>query len=313
MNYQLLLNKIKEYKTIIIHGHVRPDGDCYGSQFGLKHLLMDNFKDKNIYVVGEITSYVSFLGTPDTISDEVYKDALCIAVDTGNLDRVSDQRYLNGKERIKIDHHIPNDQYGDINIVDDKIPACAQIVADFALSMNLNINLDAAFALYTGIVTDTGRYRHGIVPSTFEISAKLVSLGVDVKKLDNLLSVESLNSLKLKGYVLSNFVTSDEGVVYAKLPLSVIEEIGVNQEEASNQVGTIGTIETCPIYCLFIDNGDQIRGRLRSRGPAIDLIANKYNGGGHKLACGVSFNSFDEIQPLLDDLNNLMKEYNDGK
>lgn len=313
MNFELLLNKIKEYNTIIIHGHVRPDGDCYGSQFGLKQLIKDNFKEKQVYVVGEITSYVSFLGTPDKIEDTIYNNALCIAVDTGNADRISDQRYFNGKEKIKIDHHIPIDQYGEINIVNENIPACAQIIAQFAIDMNLTISKEAAFALYTGIVTDTGRYRHGIIPSTFEISAKLVNHGVDVKELDNLLSVESLNSLKLKGYVLSNFVTSKEGVVYAKLPLNKIEELEVTQEEASNQVGTIGTIATCPVYCLFIENADGIRGRLRSRGPAIDLIANKYNGGGHKMACGVSFKSFDEIQPLLDDLNKLVKEFKDGK
>ncbi len=311
--FKELLKKIKEYDTIIIHGHVRPDGDCYGSQFGLKELLVSNFKNKNIYVVGEITNYVSFLGTPDTISDDVYKDALCIAVDTGNLDRVSDQRFNLGKYKVKLDHHIPIDHYGDLNIVFEDSPACAQIVTEFALETKLTINEKAATALYTGIVTDTGRFKYGLVPSTFNIAAKLLELGVNVKELDNKLSVESLESLKLKGYVLSNFKMLNEGVVYAKLPLSVINEIGVNQEEASNQVGVIGSIETCPVYCLFIESEDQIRGRLRSRGPAIDAIANKYNGGGHKLACGVKFNNFDEIQPLLDDLNELMKEYKNGK
>ncbi len=305
-----IINKIKEYNTIIIHGHQRPDGDCYGSQFGLKEIILDNFKNKNVYVVGEVTSYVSFLGTPDIIEDELYKDALCISVDTGNSERVSDQRYFNGKETIKIDHHIPIDNYANINFVDEHIPACAQIIADFAINNKLTISKKAAFALYTGIVTDTGRYRHGIIPSTFNISAKLIELGVDAKQLDNLLSIESLNSLKLKGYVLSNFTTTQNGVVYAKLPLSIINELKVTQEEASNQVGTIGTIETCPIYCLFIESDKGIRGRLRSRGPEIDLVANKYNGGGHKLACGVTLNSFDEIQNLIKDLNELMDEYN---
>ncbi len=307
MDFIKVLEKIKEYKTIIIHGHIRPDGDCYGSQFGLKAILEENFKEKNIYVVGQTTEYVSFLGTVDTIGDDVYKDALCISVDTGAGDRVSDQRYFTGKETIKIDHHIPIDQYANLNVVDENIPACAQIIAMFALECNLVINQTAAFALYTGIVTDTGRYRHGIVPSTFEVSAQLIKLGVDAKKLDNLLSVESLNTLKLKGYVLSNFVCNN-GVVYVKLPLSVINEMGVTQEEASNLVGVIGTIETCPIFCLFLESESGIRGRLRSRGPEIDKVANKYGGGGHKQACGVSFNSFDEIEPLLRDLEGLEKQ-----
>lgn len=311
--FKNLLEKIKEYNTIIIHGHIRPDGDCYGSQFGLKELILSNFEGKTVYVVGEITTYVSFLGTPDTISDDVYKDALCISVDTGNLDRVSDQRYNLGKEKIKLDHHIAIDNYGDINIVDEESPACAQMIVEFALEKKLLINEKAATALYTGVVTDTGRFKFGLKPKTFEFAAELLRCGVDIKALDNKLSVESLNSLKLKGYVLSNFEMLNHGVVYAKLPLNVIEEIGVTQEEASNQVGVIGSIETCPIYCLFIEKEGQVRGRLRSRGPAIDVVANRYNGGGHKMACGVTLNSFDEIQPLLNELNELMKEYNDGK
>lgn len=311
--FKNLLEKIKEYNTIIIHGHIRPDGDCYGSQFGLKELILSNFEGKTVYVVGEITTYVSFLGTPDTISDDVYKDALCISVDTGNLDRVSDQRYNLGKEKIKLDHHIAIDNYGDINIVDEESPACAQMIVEFALEKKLLINEKAATALYTGVVTDTGRFKFGLKPKTFEFAAELLRCGVDIKALDNKLSVESLNSLKLKGYVLSNFEMLNHGVVYAKLPLNVIEEIGVTQEEASNQVGVIGSIETCPIYCLFIEKEGQVRGRLRSRGPAIDVVANRYNGGGHKMACGVTLNSFDEIQPLLNELNELMKEYNNGK
>ncbi len=303
-----IIKKIKQYETIIIHGHARPDGDCYGSQFGLKEIIKSNFKEKNVYVVGETTNYVSFLGTPDTITDDVYVNALCIAVDTGNHDRISDQRYFRGKETIKIDHHIPIDNYAQINFVDENIPACAQIIAQFALDNKLIISEKAAFALYTGIVTDTGRYRHGIVKSTFEVSAKLIECGVDAKALDNLLSVESLNSLKIKGYVLSNFVMTDEGVVYAKIPLSVIEKLGVSQEEASNQVGVIGTIESCPIFCLFIETKDGVRGRLRSRGPAIDAVANKYGGGGHKQACGVQFNKFTEIDALITDLNTVVVE-----
>lgn len=307
--FNLLLEKIKKYDTIIIHGHIRPDGDCYGSQFGLKEIIKTNFKSKNVYVVGEITKYVSFLGTPDVIQDNLYENSLAIAVDTGAADRLSDQRFFTAKEFIKIDHHIAVDSYGQINIVDELSPACAQIITEFALETNLVISYEAAFALYTGIVTDTGRYRHGITHKTFNIAAELISLGVDAKKLDNLLSVETLNVLKLKGYVLSNFINTPEGVAYAKLPLSVIEEFEVSQEEASNQVGVIGSIESCPVYCLFIENNGQIRGRLRSRGPEIDKIANKYNGGGHKMACGVTLESFDDIKTLIEDLNNLVKKF----
>ena len=76
----IVLRKIKEYQTIIIHGHTRPDGDCYGSQFGLKDIISNSFPEKNVYVVGEKSDYVDFIGQIDVVKNEVYQDALIIVV-----------------------------------------------------------------------------------------------------------------------------------------------------------------------------------------------------------------------------------------
>ncbi len=245
----------------------------------------------------------------EVISDDVYKDALCSSLDTGNSQRVSDQRYFTGKETIKLDHHIPIDQYANINLVDEYSPACALIVAKYALEENFIISEKCATILYTGIITDTGRFRHGVNEFTFLTTAKLVALGANTSYVDKNLSIESLNSLKIKGYVLSNFITTKEGLAYVKLPLSVINEFEVTQEEAANQVGTISTIETCPVWMIFVESNEGVRCRIRSRGPHVDHIANKYNGGGHKTSCGVNFNSFDEIDAIIEDINKLVKEY----
>src|SRR5690554_7654849 len=109
-----ILRKIKMYNKIIIHGHQRPDGDCYGAQFGLKDVIKTTFPKKEVYVVGETSDYVSFVGTPDIIEDSRYEGALSIVVDTATEERISDKRYKLGREIIKIDHHIPVDQYGDL-------------------------------------------------------------------------------------------------------------------------------------------------------------------------------------------------------
>ena len=93
-----ILDKIKEFDTIIIHRHVRPDGDCIGSQMGLKQFLKDNFKDKNIYAVGDdIPEYLTRYGSNDEISEDIYNDALVIVVDTANEMRICDERYKLGK------------------------------------------------------------------------------------------------------------------------------------------------------------------------------------------------------------------------
>lgn len=154
MDKQFILDKILEYKKIIIHMHARPDGDCYGAGFGLKNILTESFPEKEVYIVGETAEYVSFIGEPDIIPDETYKGALSIVVDTATHERVADQRYSLGEYVIKIDHHLPVDQYGDYQYVDTTRPATAQIIMEFYIEFSnvLKLNMAAAKTLYTGII-----------------------------------------------------------------------------------------------------------------------------------------------------------------
>ncbi|WP_312066523.1 DHH family phosphoesterase, partial [Leuconostoc lactis] len=112
-----ILAEIKRYDTIIIHRHQRPDPDAYGAQLGLKAILEASFPDKQIYAVGKAVQGLAWMSEDDTFMDDVpdkmYRDALVLVVDTANAPRIDDQRWPNGLEIIKIDHH-PNDEpYGD--------------------------------------------------------------------------------------------------------------------------------------------------------------------------------------------------------
>ncbi len=109
-----IIDTIASYETIVIHRHVRPDPDAYGSQIGLKELLLANYPEKKVYAVGEHDTSLSFLAMPDQVADDVYADALVIVTDTANTERVDDQRYTKGKMVIKIDHHPNDDAYGDL-------------------------------------------------------------------------------------------------------------------------------------------------------------------------------------------------------
>lgn len=311
-----ILNKIKEYDCIFIHGHIRPDGDCYGSQFGLMHLIKENFPEKEVHVVGARADYVSFLGEPEceTITDEMYKGALAIVVDCGDKNRVSDMRYQLADFVIKIDHHIATEQYGDLYYVLEDSPACCQIITSFAIETNLRFNDKAAFALYTGLVTDTGRFRfRGVTSETFKVAAKLLEYNVDVEKLDNYLSVETMDVVKFKGYVLQNACFTPNGVVYIKITRDIIDTYHISDEDAAAQVGLIGSIEGYPVYCLFIEYPAEIRIRLRSRGPRVDKLANIYGGGGHEKAAGAKLTSWDDLPNFINDIDSLSKYYNETK
>jgi phosphoesterase RecJ-like protein len=308
---QKILEKIKAYDTIIIHGHKRPDGDCYGSQFGLKDVIQTSFPHKKVYVVGERSGFVDFVGQMDVIEDTTYQGALSIVVDTAVQDRISDSRYVLGKEVIKIDHHIPVDDYGDYRWVDTTFPSCAQMIAHFydTFKDELNISQAGAIAMYTGIVTDTGRFRfRGVSELTHQMAGMLIRKGVDVEYIDSKLSIETLDMISLKGYVYSNFVTA-KGFVYLKMTRDIIQKYNVTDEQAASVVGLIGGIEGFPVWALFIEYPNEIRIRLRSNGPTIDKLANKYEGGGHAKASGARLNSWDDLPKFIADVEDVIETY----
>lgn len=309
---EFILNKIKEYNKIIIFGHERPDGDCIGSQYGLYNIIKESFPDKEVYISGETSDYVSFIGKPSFVDDSLFAGALGICVDCATGERISDKRFKNCEYTIKIDHHINVDSFCDYEYVDTKAPACCQILTEFYLKYKdtLKINKDAITALYVGIVTDTGRFKFDSVTSkTFNIAASLVDMGVNLGEIDNHLSVETIQTLKLRGYCLNSFKVTENGFAYLVMTRDIINEFGVSDEDAANQVTSISTIEGCPVWAMFIEYPDQIRIRLRSRGPVVNKLAEEYSGGGHPKAAGAKLPSWDKLDEFLIKADELVLKY----
>ena len=224
---------------------------------------------------------------------------------------IIDKRYTLGREIIKIDHHIAVDHYGDLRWVDTTFPSCAQMITYFYYKFRneLKLTLEGAIALYTGIVTDTGRFRfRGVSKLTHQLAGLLIEKGVDVEFIDNKLSQESLEMIALKGYVYSNFVTAD-GFVYIKMTRDVIEKYSVTDEQAASMVNLIGGIQGYPVWALLIEYPGEIRIRLRSSGPTIDKLANNYGGGGHAKASGAKLDSWDDLPQFISDVEAVVKAY----
>ena len=323
-----ILNKIKEYNRIIIHRHIRPDGDCMGSQMGLKYLIKNTFPEKEVYAVGEdLPEYLKELGETDIIPDEFYNDSLVIVVDTSVDKRIHDERWKTGKFIIKIDHHDDSPEFGHLSYVDEKSPACCSIIVRMIKSWGDEVKMceKAAYALYFGIVTDTGRFRYrGLTSEVLGNAGYLLDLGVDVDSLYNKLYVDEVATLKLQGYVLNNFKTTPNGVAYIYFSNKIIKKFGVTKDEAANLVNSISTIKDHPVWLAFIEQGlaktkslkkgeldpsKEIRVRLRSRGVAINSVASKYRGGGHLQAAGATIYSKKEMELMLAELDLLVKEY----
>src|SRR3982751_3649641 len=128
-----ILQSIKEYETIIIHRHVRPDPDAYGSQGGLAEVLKASFPEKTIYTVGKEEKTLHFLRRIDHITDDAYNGSLVIVCDTANEARIDDSRYKLGDKLIKIDHHPNVDQYGDLFWVDTNASSTSEMIYELYL------------------------------------------------------------------------------------------------------------------------------------------------------------------------------------
>ncbi len=299
-----ILEKIKEFDTICLFGHIRPDGDCLGSQFGLKDIINTTYPDKKVYVLGQSSNYVKFLGEPDIVPDYVFENALGIAVDTGSIDRISDPNFRKCKELIKIDHHHPVGTYGDIIWIEVDWPATAQMITYFfeQFKYELKMTKKGAEALYTGIVTDTGSFRYrGVTGLTLQLAGKLVNYGANPTRIEERLSMQEPKLKDLKGYVLTNMKRESFGFAYIIISKAIMERFNVNYEEAASMVSELAGMKGYPIWAILIEYPNEYRVRLRSfgSGPTVHDIAEKFGGGGHDNAAGCNVSN---VEASLDEL-----------
>lgn len=308
-----ILEAIKQYDTIIIHRHVRPDPDAYGSQGGLAEILQASFPDKAIFTVGEEEEMLQFLRRLDTIPDETYNGALVIVCDTANEARIDDKRYREGDKLIKIDHHPNEDPYGDLLWVDTSFSSTSELIYDFykyGMDKGLKMSDDAARLLYAGIVGDTGRF---LFPSTtnrtFTYAGELIHYSFSRTEVYDKMYELKPNIVKLNGYILQNYEIGENGVAYVKLTKELLKSYDAVPAQASVLVSALGHIQGIIAWVFFIEEEDQIRVRFRSKGPVINGVARKFKGGGHPMAAGASIYSWDEAESVVHEVEELCENY----
>lgn len=310
-----IIDIIEQYETIIIHRHVRPDPDAYGSQMGLAHLIRANYPTKNVHIVGEHDPSLSFLGQPEQIGDMVFEGACIIVTDTANTERIDDQRYINGEKLVKIDHHPNDDVYGDLVWVDTTASSASEMIFELfeegQTYKGWRLSNEAARFLYAGIVGDTGRF---LFPSatlkTFESAGKLIQYDFNRDEIYNGMYEMERKLLHLQGYLYQNFIMDDSGMAYIKMTKEVLEQFDATPSETSLLVGSLGNVKGIVAWVIFIEENNSIRVRLRSKGPVINQLAKKYNGGGHPLASGATAYSWTEADQVIEDLKEICQSYN---
>lgn len=310
--YQQIFDKIKMYNRIILHRHSKPDGDAMGSQIGLKHILKENFPEKEIYVVGDAAGYLSFMedALMDEVADELFAEALSIILDCGASKLISDDRYLKAASTVRFDHHLFCETIADLEVVETSFESCCGLITDFAMQCGLKVPPLAAQSLYTGMITDSGRFRYDSTTSrTFALASFLMEQGIDINKIYNNLYAEDFESKKLRSQFVLKTQFTENRVAYIYTTFEELKALGVDSFTVSRgMVNTMGDIKGTDIWVNFTETEQGILCELRSNSYNINPIAVKYGGGGHKKASGATVQTKEEAMAMLNDLDTMIKE-----
>ena len=307
-----ILQAISDFDTIILHRHSRPDGDAMGSQIGLKHLILENFSGKTVYMVGDETGYLSFMedSVMDVLPDSAWEGALAIILDCGGAHLVSDDRWKLAAKTVRMDHHLYTGCFTDAEAIDSSFESCCGLVAQMAKDAGWKLNHTAALSLYTGMVTDSGRFRYDSTSSrTFSLASWLMEEKFDTEELYKNLYADDFENKKRKAEFMLKIQFTPNRVAYIYTTAEELVETEMSTFAVSRgMVNTMADIRGTDIWANFTEADGGVLCELRSSGPNINPIAVKYGGGGHAKASGAKVDDRETAMQMLADLDALTGE-----
>lgn len=306
---------ISKYNNIVIARHIGPDPDAIASQISLRDSIKLTFPNKNVYAVGKTVSKFKNYGQLDKIDTTTLENPLLIVVDVPNISRIDGTDYNLYKEVIKIDHHPYEDKMGKIEIVDTTASSASELVAKLIFKTKLKMDKTIASNLFLGIVADSDRFLLATTSSeTLNIASKLLNnYNLELKKLYTELYERPINEFKFQAFLALNMTITENGFAYIKITNEMIKEYNVDSAAASNMVNNFNYIKEVHAWAFssYDERQEIYKINIRSRGPVINEIASKYNGGGHQYASGARIKNPEDIDKLFHELDMECKKYNE--
>jgi phosphoesterase RecJ-like protein len=293
--FRALIDSLRGQKVAVL-GHMRPDGDCIGSQVAMCRFLIQSGIDAvcvNRHAVPRTLK--AFVGDTPFLHENDFTPAghRGVSVDCADLTRIGAELLAKFPEGLdgNIDHHLSNTRFAKENIIVDHTAAAAHLLAGLAFDLGLTIDAVTAQALYVGIATDTGQFRfQSTTPDVLEIAARLVRLGASpADSSASLYEQDTFGRLDLLGRFLKSLQLHEGGrLCSGEIPLGTFEATGTTKEDTEGLVDYPRCIEGVDVAVLMEDLKDGVKGSLRAKDSLyrLDLLAKKLNGGGHALAAG---------------------------
>ena len=310
--FKKIYKKIEEFDTIVIARHIGVDPDALASQLALRDSIKLTFPNKKVMAIGTGSAKFFHIGRLDRL--EKVNNALLIVVDTPDKRRVDSVDFSQFAYTIKIDHHPFVEEFCDIEYIEDTASSACEIIMNLILNTDLQCDSAIASTLYLGLTSDSNRF---LFDSCTSKTFGLVSIFLDIYNFElsevyRKLYMRPMNEVRLEGYIALNMNVTKNGLGYIQITDEVIKQFEVDSASAGNMVNNFNFINEMLVWATLTEDikNDQIRVSIRSRGPEINQLAEKFNGGGHKFASGVKLKNFDEAMLLMKELDKLLEEYN---
>ena len=313
--YKKIIKIIKKYDKIVLARHISPDPDAIASQIALRDSIKLTFPNKEVYAVGAGVHKFKYLGALDKPDLSTLNNSLLIVLDVPNFYRVDGINGLEYDAILKIDHHPAEDIVGDVDWTDSTKSSTCEMIAELLLYSPLAMDTKIAEDLYVGMVFDSDRF---LLPNT---SSETLKTAYELVKTSNInfvnlydnLYERSINEEKFRAYLINNIEITENRFGFIFVPSEDLKKFNVEPTSVSNQVNDFYFIKElmCWMFVVYDERNDIYKANIRSRGPVINEVAAKYNGGGHKFASGCRTSDYKVIEALAKDLDATCKKYND--
>ena len=314
--YKEIYKQIKKYDTIVLARHIGVDPDALASQTSLRDSIKLTFPEKKVLALGSGSSKFNYLLPLDKMEEIDYEKSLLIVLDTPDKKRVDVENFDLYKYKIKIDHHPFIEKMCDIELIDDTASSACQLVIELLYETKLKRNETIMKNLYIGMVTDTNRFLfNNTTGKTFMLASRLMDeYNFDLNNLYLPIYLRPLNELRLEGYISLNMQITENGVGHIKITDDILKKFKADASSAGNMVNNFNFVDEILVWLTVSEDikNNIFKVSIRSRGPVINKVAEKYGGGGHKLASGVRFTTLEEVDFLINDLDKVCKEYLEG-
>lgn len=291
-----IVEAIKASETICVVGHVRPDGDCIGSQLGLTLALMNAGKNVTCWNQDTLPAKLAFLDPKKLIqTPEKGRQFDCvIATDCASLERLGTAAECINERKlfINIDHHASNTRYADINWIAAREPSTGELIFRLLKAANWPITPAISDCLFTAVSTDTGSFQYPTTrPATYHVAGELVKRGANLAKIcDEVYQSYPLARVRLLRHVYNKFrLTHENQIAYFWLKKADYARTGSDPSDSEGLIDHIRAIEPVILACVFEEIEPTLtRISLRSKSPKVDVnkVAQLFGGGGHAAAAG---------------------------